>query len=86
MRIVSSAGAKNHYERLVCQVIDAKGPQQVRELVRHIAKEMYYGELRYGAGVIDLGLFGSTLFEREAQELLESMVGRFIEVESEPTA
>jgi hypothetical protein len=86
VRLTNSAGAKNHYERMVCQILEAEGPRRAAELVNRVAQEMYYEELRLGAGAVDIGIFGPTILEREVQEFLESMVGRCITVESEQRA
>ena len=83
VRLANLAGAKNHYERMVCQILEAEGPRPAAELVKRVAQEMYYEELRLGAGVVEIGIFGPAIFEREVQEFLESMVGRGITVESE---
>jgi hypothetical protein len=83
VRLANLAGAKNHYERMVCQIPEAEGPRSAAELVKRVAQEMYYEELRLGAGVVEIGIFGPAIFEREVQEFLEPMVGRSITVESE---
>lgn len=86
LRAASSEGSRNEYERMVCQVLCAQGPLPAAELVRRVAEEMYFDELRHGAWVVDIGIFGPAIFEAEARELVESMVGRCIEVGSGPMA
>jgi hypothetical protein len=83
---MSSAAAKNHCERTVCQILNAEGALPAAELIKRVADEMYYGELRHGAWVADIGIFGPAIFEREAQALLESMVGRCIIIVDKPTS
>jgi hypothetical protein len=83
VRLANLAGAKNHYERMVCQILEAEGPRPAAELVKRVAQEIYYEELRLGAEVFEIGIFGPAIFERDVQEFLESMVGRGITVESE---
>ncbi len=82
LRLVRSEQARNEYERMVCQVLSEKGSLSAAELVRQVAEKMYSDELRHGAWVVDIGILGPAVFEPEAQELLEPMLGRCIEVES----
>jgi len=58
VRLANLAGAKNHYERMVCQILEAEGPRPAAELVKRVAQEVYYEELRLGAGVVETGTFG----------------------------
>ena len=82
LRVVRAEEARNEYERMVCQVLSVEGPLPAADLVRHVVDKMYSEELRRGAWVVDIGIFGPAIFETEARELLEPMVGRCIKVES----
>lgn len=82
LRLVRPDEAKDEYERMVCQVLSEEGPLSAAELVRHVAEKMYSDELCHGAWVVDIGILGPAAFEPEAQELLEPMLGRCIELEN----
>ena len=53
------------------------------EMVKRVAEEMYYDELRHGGWAADIGIWGPRLFERDAFVLLESMKDRCLAVEEE---
>jgi hypothetical protein len=55
-------------------------------LVNEIAAELYTDELRNGAGVLDLGLFGSRLFSGDVMRELKAGDGILWEIEQVPVA
>ena len=55
----------------VISVLERGGPAVFGELVKQIADQMYLEELRHGAAVIDIGLFGARLFHAQAAAILE---------------
>jgi hypothetical protein len=55
-------------------------------LVHEIAAELYTDELRNGAGVLDLGLFGSRLFSGDVMRELKAGDGILWEIEQVPVA
>jgi hypothetical protein len=54
--------------------------------VNEIAAELYTDELRNGAGVLDLGLFGSRLFSGDVMRELKAGDGILWEIEQVPVA
>jgi hypothetical protein len=57
-------------QRLIAMLKNA-GPMPFATLVKTVAKDLYLEELRQGAGILDIGLFGDGLFNRDlVQELL----------------
>jgi hypothetical protein len=52
-------------------------------LVKRVATELYEEELRKGAGVLDIGLFGSRLFNADVVRELKTANGILWEIESE---
>ncbi len=59
-------------ERLAVATLREEGAMVVRTLAERVAAPLYRAELRQGAGVLDLGLFGWRLFVREVTHALES--------------
>jgi hypothetical protein len=55
----------NQLEHLIVSILRAKGTVPFDSLVRQAAAELYREEMRNGAGVLDIGLFGSSLFAGE---------------------
>ncbi len=59
------------------------GPIPFAELVKTAAKDLYTEELRRGAGVLDIGLFGDGLFNRDLVRELMSGDGVLWEIKQE---
>ena len=56
------------------------GPVSVASLVRTVAADLYAEEVRKGAGVLDIGLFGSRLFNGEVVRELKAGDGGLWEI------
>ena len=57
-------------QQLVSRLLKEPGAVSFSTLVNAVATDLYTDELRNGAGVLDIGLFGSRLFNNEViQEL-----------------
>lgn len=67
-------------ERLVCDILPSDGPKTVSDLVKRIAEEMYYDELRNWAGLVGIGIWDPSLFNRDALALLDGMRDRCLAV------
>lgn len=81
MLILKDAGqARTDMERLVCDILQTEGPTTVSDLIKRIADEMYYEELRNGAWAVDIGISGPSLFNRDALALLDGMKDRCLAV------
>lgn len=84
MLILKDAGrARTDMERLVCGILQSEGPKTVSDLVKRVADEMYYEELRNGAWAVDIGIWGPSLFNRDALALVDAMTDRCLAVEGE---
>ncbi|HYJ17236.1 MAG TPA: hypothetical protein VE170_17215 [Candidatus Limnocylindria bacterium] len=58
-------------ELQIISMLKEAGSVSHEHLVQRVARDLYEGELRRGAAVVDIGLFGSRLFEREVVETLK---------------
>lgn len=58
-------------ELQIISMLKEAGSVSHDHLVQRVARDLYEGELRRGAAVVDIGLFGSRLFEREVVETLK---------------
>jgi hypothetical protein len=52
-------------EQRLASVLKETGDIPVTSLVKRVAAELYSDELRRGAGVVDIGLIGDRLFNRD---------------------
>lgn len=52
-------------EQRLSSALKQTGPISVANLVKRVAAELYSDELRQGAGVLDIGLIGDRLFNRD---------------------
>jgi hypothetical protein len=71
-------------ERRLSAVLKAVGPVSVAGLVKRVAAELYRDELRKGAGVLDIGLLGDRLFNRDILQELKAGDGILWEIKQEP--
>jgi hypothetical protein len=62
-------------ERVVVSVLKAAGAMPLGSLVERVASELYNEELRHGAWVLDIGLFGSSLFVPDVVSEIEARNG-----------
>ena len=69
-------------QRLISMLKNA-GPIPFAMLVKTAAKDLYLEELRQGAGVLDIGLFGEGLFNRDLVRELLSGDGVLWEIKQE---
>jgi hypothetical protein len=69
-------------QRLISMLKNA-GPIPFAKLVKTAAKDLYTEELRRGAGVLDIGLFGDGLFNRDLVQELMSGDGVLWEIRQE---
>jgi hypothetical protein len=67
-------------ERRVISTLKEAGPVSFAKLVTTIAGEVYAEELRKGSGVLDIGLFGSRLFNSDVIRELEEGNGVLWEI------
>ena len=63
--------AESPIELQIISILKEAGSISHNHLVQRVARDLYEGELRRGAAVVDIGLFGSRLFEREVVETLK---------------
>ena len=70
-------------ERRVVSALKETGPVAFTKLVKTIAGEVYAEELREGSGVLDIGLFGSRLFNSDVVQELEAGDGVLWEIRPE---
>lgn len=67
-------------QRLAARLREA-GPLSVSSLVTGVAADLYSDELRKGAGVLDIGLFGSRLFSADVVQELRAGEGILWKIE-----
>jgi hypothetical protein len=66
----NSQTAVSPIQQRLLAVLNRTGAASVSSLVHAVAEDLYAEELRLGAGVLDIGLFGSRLFHNDVvQEL-----------------
>jgi hypothetical protein len=70
-------------EQLAVSVLTSKGAMPLRTLAERVAAELYRQELRKGAGVLDIGLFGSRLFNDDVVRELRAADGILWEIKYE---
>jgi hypothetical protein len=86
VRFLQSPGRspQTHIEAELIAVLKDEGTISLNELVQRVADRLYHEELQRGAGALDIGLFGSGLFDREAFAALEAGAGVLWEVNFGP--
>jgi hypothetical protein len=70
-------------ERQLISALKKVGAVSLEELVKTVAADLYAEELRKGAGVLDIGLFGSRLFNDDVVRELNAGDGILWEIKSE---
>jgi len=60
------------FERLVVATLTLEGVMRFGTLVERVALDLYLDELRHGAWILDIGLFGRSLFGREVARDLKA--------------
>jgi len=71
-------------EQRVISTLKETGPVSFAKLVKTVAGEVYAEELRKGSGVLDIGLFGSRLFNSDVVRELQAADGVLWEIKHEP--
>jgi hypothetical protein len=69
-------------EQLTVSVLSSKGTMSLRTLAERVASELYHQELRNGAQVLDIGLFGSRLFLPDVISEIEARNGTLWRIEN----
>ena len=72
-------------EQMAVSLLASKGPMPLHTLAERVASELYKEELHKGAGVLDIGLFGSRLFKDDVIREIESADGILWEIERNET-
>jgi hypothetical protein len=67
-------------EQRLSSALKETGPILLVSLVKRVAAELYNDELRQGAGVLDIGLIGDRLFNRDIIRALDSGNGILWEI------
>jgi hypothetical protein len=70
-------------EQRVISTLKETGPVSFANLVKTVAGEVYAEELRKGSGVLDIGLFGSRLFNSDVVRELKAGDGVLWEIKHE---
>jgi hypothetical protein len=70
-------------EQLAVTLLASKGAIALDALAERVASELYREELRNGAGVLDIGLFGSRFFTRDVVRELKAGDGIMWEIKEE---
>ncbi len=68
-------------ERLAVETLKREGPTSFKRLVERIAREVYFDEVRNGAWILDIGLFGPDLFVPEVNFELKAADGVLWKIE-----
>ena len=70
-------------ERRVVSTLKRAGAVSFENLVKNVADELYAEELHKGSGVLDIGLFGSRLFNSDVVRELKAADGILWEIKDE---
>jgi len=70
-------------EQRLASALKETGPMSMIRLVKRVAAELYSDELRHGAGVLDIGLIGDRLFNRDIIRELNAANGILWEINQE---
>lgn len=71
----------NQLEHLIVSILRTKGAVPFDSLVKQAAAELYREEMRNGAGVLDIGLFGSSLFSAEVAGEVKARDGELWQID-----
>ena len=67
-------------KRKLCLFSPGKAQCRYENLVQRMSDELYRKELRHGGGALDIGLFGSRLFDRDVVQALKEGDGVLWEI------
>lgn len=70
-------------ERLVVEILKREGQTSLKRLVADVAREVYSDEVRRGAWVLDIGLYGPDLFVTEVISELKAANSILWKIESQ---
>ena len=73
-------GPATRVERAALRVLKETGEAPLVTVVERVADELYREELRDGAWLVDLGLFGSRLFVPDVLRSLKAYDGRLWQI------
>ena len=76
----NSISPATRVERATLRVLKETGETPLERLVDRVADELYREELRDGAWLVDLGLFGSRLFVPDVLRSLKAHNGRLWQI------
>jgi hypothetical protein len=79
-----SQAAVSPIQQRLLAVLHRSGAASVSSLVHAVADDLYAEELRLGAGVLDIGLFGSRLFHNEVIQELRAGDGVLWQINNQP--
>ena len=74
--------AATQVERLAVEILKREGRTSLKRLVADVAREVYSDEVRRGAWVLDIGLYGPGLFVAEVVGELNAANGILWKIES----
>lgn len=82
VRLIASPtrAGETEIELKLMSVLRNDGAVSFRRLVQRIARDLYDEELRRGAAAVDIGIFGSSLFEPEVAQSLRAGAGKLWEI------
>jgi hypothetical protein len=70
-------------EQRLSSALKETGPISLASLVKRVAAELYSDELRQGAGILDIGLIGDRLFNRDIVRELNAGNGILWEIKQQ---
>jgi len=75
--------AETPIETQIVSILAGEGATTYVSLVQRVTDEIYREELRQGGGTLDIGQFGSRLFDRDVARALKSANGVLWEITGE---
>ena len=72
---------ENEIELKLIAALQSDGSVSSGQLVQRISRDLFDEELRRGAAAVDIGIFGSRLFEPEVAQTLSAGAGTLWEVD-----
>ena len=76
----SSPSPQTPIQRALMAALKEAGSISLEALVKRVAGELYREELRKGAAILDIGLFGNRLFNRDVVQEVRAGNGIFWEI------
>lgn len=68
-------------ERFATDILEREGGMSFKDLIKKVAREVYFDELRRGAALVDIGLFGLELFIPDVAREIEARDGELWKIE-----